>query len=898
MGNTYMNKNKVVLAVALCSAIVVLSIVARRSPAQSTYSQPRINAAVNDTQLTVLRGNTHPLAQARYDHGPAPASLALPHMLLVLKRSPAQETALESFMAEQLDRSSPNYHHWLTPAEFGQMYGPAQQDIETVTKWLGSHGFQVNSVAPGRTTIDFSGNAGEVQAAFHTTIHQYVVKGEQHWANSTDPSIPTALTPVVAGVRSLNSFFPKPQVRVHHAAMRPNFTFAPSSGSCDVTGNTGTNDDCFAVGPYDFATIYGVQALWNNGIDGTGQTIAIVGDSNINVEDVQQFRALFGLSNNFSSSNIIEPAGSVSINGDETEADLDVEWAGAVAKAATIDLVTAPSSQNGTTFGGDTAANYIINCQVAGPSCNVGAVPAKILSESFGSCELALGATGNTMYNSMWQQAAAEGITVIVASGDSGSAGCDSFIENGPLLQPASNGLAVSGVASTPYNVAVGGTDFNDLGVETQYWSTANQSNGASALKYIPENVWNDSCTNPIVFPIVSVSPAITTALGSCNNIQVQDAGLVEVAGSGGGESNCTTYSGTNPADCTGGNMQPTWQNGLAGVMGTTRNVPDVSLFAGDGLAGSFYILCEEDTSTQDEEACALGTDPNFLPVGGTSASTQAFAGVMALVNQHNGDPGSGNGNVSKVLYELAATQSAANCNSSNGPSSTCIFNDITYGTNAMPCSTGTVDCTSSSMVPILPVDHDPLIAVRTIRLICAVGIGLLLLFGLRRRRQRWVTAAAMCGTAVLLVVSVGCGGGGNSGTNPGGNQQGTPEGVMTSFNAGTGYDLATGLGTVNANNLVTLWNTAGVPPVNPPATIDRPTLTVPVVTLAITSALCLGLLFLGLRRRQIRWTTAVLLVAFALSILSAARSSGNTHMGSRVTQHPAATRLASLTGR
>jgi len=155
-----------------------------------------------------------------------------------------------------------------------------------------------------------------------------------------------------------------------------------------------------------------------------------------------------------------------------------------------------------------------------------------------------------------------------------------------------------------------------------------------------------------------------------------------------------------------------------------------------------------------------------------------------------------------------------------------------------------------------------------------------------------------MCGTAVLLVVSVGCGGGGNSGTNPGGNQQGTPEGVMTSFNAGTGYDLATGLGTVNANNLVTLWNTAGVPPVNPPATIDRPTLTVPVVTLAITSALCLGLLFLGLRRRQIRWTTAVLLVAFALSILSAARSSGNTHMGSRVTQHPAATRLASLTGR
>jgi Pro-kumamolisin, activation domain len=896
-----MNKNKVLLAVAFFSFVAVFSIVTRRSPAQSTYSQPRINAAVSDTQLTVLRGNTHPLAQPQYDRGPAPASLPLPHMLLVLKRSPAQEAALESFMAEQLDRSSPNYHHWLTPAEFGQMYGPAQQDIDVVTKWLGSHGFQVNNVAAGRTTIDFSGTAGQVQSAFHTAIHQYVVKGEQHWANSSDPSIPTALTPVVAGVRSLHNFFPKPQTRLHRAMLHPNFTIDNGS-PCDIANSS---DDCFAVGPYDFATIYGVQTLWNNGIDGTGQTIAIVADSdieNISPNDVAQFRSLFGLPANPGGApmpNVIHPDGAVGVNGDETEALLDAEWAGGVAKNAVIDLVTSPSSN--TTFGGDTSANYVINCQVAGPAeCTVGAVPAKILSESFGSCELALGTTGNAMYNTMWQQAASEGITVIVSSGDSGSAGCDTFVEGGALLQPASNGLAVSGVASTPYNVAVGGTDFNDLGIQTQYWSTANQANGSSALKYIPEDVWNDTCTNPIVFPLVTVSPAITTALESCNNSTIQQAGLVEVTGSGGGESNCTTYSGTNPADCTGGNTQPTWQNGLAGVMGNTRNVPDVSLFAGDGLAGSFYILCEEDTSAssggQGGEACALGTTPNFVAVGGTSASTQAFAGIMALVDQQNGD--AGNGNAGKILYELAASQSPASCNSSNGPSSTCIFNDITYGTNAQPCSPGTVDCTSSSIVPNLPADHEPLVAVRTIRIVCALGIGLLLLFGLRRRRQRWVTAAAMCGTAVLLVVSVGCGGGSSSATNPGGSQQGTPEGVMTSFSAGTGYDLATGLGTVNANNLATLWNTAGVPPVNPPATINRPALTAPVVTLAIASALCLGLLFLGLRRRQIRWTTAVLLVAFALSILSAARSSASTQVGKRVMQHPVATGLASLAGR
>ncbi len=474
-----MNTNKVLLAFALLSLVVL------RASSQATYSQPRINAAVNDSILTVLHGNTHPLAVPQFDHGPAPATLPMQHMLLVLKRSPAQEAALEAFMSEQLDPSSPNFHHWLTPEEFGQMYGPAQQDINVITKWLGTHGFQVEKVGTGRTVIQFSGNAAEVQSAFHTAIHQYVVKGAQHWANASDPSIPTALTPVVVGIRSLNNFFPKPAAHLRRAAVRPGFTF--DAGGCDIAGS---NSDCFTVGPNDFAKIYNVQPLWNDGIDGTGETIAIVGDSNINLQDVAQFRSLFGLPANVP--NVIEPDGAVSVNSDEIEAALDTEWSGGIAKGASIDLVIAPSSN--TQFGGDLAAEYIIDYPNA-THTNSSTGLAPILSSSFGDCEFDLGSTANTMYNTWWQQAAAEGITVAVASGDESAAACDTLPPSPPgcgvtanaLLQTARCGLAVNGVASTPYNIAVGGTDFNDLGIETQYWSTSNQANGSSALGYVPE---------------------------------------------------------------------------------------------------------------------------------------------------------------------------------------------------------------------------------------------------------------------------------------------------------------------------------------------------------------------------------------------------------------------------
>jgi hypothetical protein len=377
--------------------------------------------------------------------------------------------------------------------------------------------------------------------------------------------------------------------------------------------------------------------------------------------------------------------------------------------------------------------------------------------------------------------------------------------------------------------------------------------------------------------------------------LTIQDNNLVSVVGGGGGESNCTNHASTI-GSCSGGNPQPTWQT-TAGVPGTTRDLPDLSLFAGDGLYGQFYIMCEMDSSLssggQGGSACALGATPIFTGVGGTSASVQAFAGIMALVDQKHS---SSQGNAASVLYPLAATQSNANCNSSSGPASTCIFNDVIAGTNSMPCTPGTVDCSTTASVPNVLGGPSSRIATRAIPFACVLGIGLLLLLGLSQKQRKWTIAAASMALA-LVVVSVGCGGGGNGGSTVT-NDNGTPEGVTSGYNASTGYDLATGLGSINAENLVnsTMW--AGVPPSAPPATINRPAITLPVTTLAITMAMFLGLLFLGVRRKQLRWTTAVLLIAFALSILSAARASANARPAHpAASRHPAAVRLASFIG-
>jgi subtilase family serine protease len=686
--------------------------------AQIPSARVRITQPLDEAKLTILHGNTHPLARAQFDRGAAPFNLPMQRMQLLLKRSPEREAALETLMAQQQDKSSPNYHKWLTPDQFGSEFGPSDQDIQTVSFWLQSHGFQVDNVSKGRTLIEFSGTADQVQQAFHTAIHSFVVNGVHHWANVNDPAIPTALTPVVAGVSSLHNFFPRRMSRAINARARsargstrglamPQFTFT------DTQNNTN-----FALGPTDFGTIYNVLPLWNAGITGVGETIAVVTDSNINVQDVQDFRSVFGLPANAPKITVNGTNPGIDVNGDEIEALLDVEWAGAVARDATINLVV--SANTSTSFGGDLSAAFIIN---ENP-------PPPILSESFGACELAIGTTQNAMYNSMWQQAAAEHITVVVSTGDNGSAGCDVTEINGAPTGPAVFGLEVNGIASTPFNVAVGGTDFNDFSNASSFWNSTNATGTQESVKsYIPETTWNDTCTNVIVYATVfSFSDAPT----ACSNSELQGNNqfgvdfTLPVAASG-GKSNCTTSDGVNQSSCTGGYPKPSWQVGVTPSGDLTRDLPDVSLFAADGLiSASFYVVCERDQqgpSSGTSAACNLSNGA-FLGVGGTSVSAQAFAGIMALVDQK---AGGAQGNANTVLYPLFSAQSGASCNTNGPPAATCVFNDVTSGTIAMPCVQNSPNCNS----------------------------------------------------------------GGNS------------VGVLSGFDAGTGYDLATGLGSVNVANLV-----------------------------------------------------------------------------------------------
>jgi hypothetical protein len=671
----------ITLLAAVCSTFPLAQQASAQQQTAPAAPLPLITQPVNESQLTVLKGNTHPLARPQFDLGTAPATLPMQRMLLVLKRSPQQESALDQLLNDQQDKSSPNYHKWLTPDQFGQQFGPTDADLQTITAWLQSHGFQVGSTK-GRTTLEFSGSASQVQAAFHTTIHKYIVNGEQHWANASDPQIPSALTPAISGVASLNNFTRKPmnlplgtfsrdKTTGRFTPIKPLYTF-PSG--CVENNNVNQGYCSYGIGPYDFATIYNVLPLWNANINGTGQTIAIVGESNINPQDIADFRTLFGLPANSSANgnplNIILNGPDPGIQGDESEADIDVTWSGSVAPYATIDFVVSQSTE--TTTGTDLSAVYIVENNLAA-----------VMSESYGECELGLGTSGNQFYNTLWQQASAQGITVFISAGDAGSAGCDDFDAAAPIA--AQFGLQVSGYASTPYNVAVGGTDFNDFTNPATYWNlTNNSTTQASAKGYIPETTWNDSCTNAI-FATIGYS---TSAETNCNNSQLSN--FVDITGGSGGASNCTTPAGSSPSNCAGGYSKPSWQTGTGVPNDGKRDLPDVSLFASNGFLGSFYLICQSD---QTQGACNVSNE-QFLGFGGTSVSSPAFAGIMALVNQQTG---SRQGNANYILYKLAAKETLSNCNSTNTPATTCIFNDITMGTNAMPCAKGSPNCTTSA---------------------------------------------------------------------------------------------------------------------------------------------------------------------------------------------------------
>jgi hypothetical protein len=807
--------------------------------AQRFTPAARIVDRIDETQLVTLKGNTHPAATAKNDLGRVSPDLPMTDLIMVLGRSPEQQAAFDKFVASQYDPTSPDFHQWLTPDQVGENFGPSQSDIATITSWLIGHGFSVDQVTKDRMSIRFSGKASQVESTFHTEIHNLSVKGEAHIGNMSDPQIPAALAPAIVGIKSLHNFFPRPlhhlgqqvtrdsatgkwQRNVGALASRPSTSTAaarpllsggakpeakadPQFGISVVGTNPYLVED---VSPWDFATIYNVIPLWNAGIDGTGQTIAIAATSDIEVgqtgasgnNDIATFRNYFDLPTNNSwntpkriSGNsqpltVCSSATNTLCNqNDLIENSLDVEWSGAVAKNAQIVLVASyPASASDDNL--YDSESYIVNN-----------VTARIMNVSYGECELALGTGGNVQYNNLWQTAYSEGIAVFVATGDSGSPSCD---QGGDVTfgvpYPAESGLSVSGLASTPYDSAVGGTDFNWCSLTSSsectaapYWSSSNTvppggtNASLSALGYVPEVPWNDTCTSPLALGLLenffSGLYTVTDAESGCNALVVfynqlnnptygAYLDLVDTVGGAGGASGCvaatpvynslsgeytgcsagasSTGASTNPDTgaaqasvslYNNGWKKPSWQAGVTGIPADgVRDIPDVSFFASDGfLSSSAYLICASDVA-----ACSYSTksEPVAQEVGGTSVATPAMAGVMALINQKTG---ASQGNPNSELYTLAASQTYSSCSAERGngtpvTSSTCMFNDIDKGTNAMACDYSAYVNTPS---PNCTVIHS-----------------------------------------------------------------GDYVGVLPGYSAGTGYDEATGLGSLNVANVVNAW--------------------------------------------------------------------------------------------
>ena len=605
---------------------------------------PQITQEVSNAELTTLKGNVHPLAQSKYDQGTVPDSTATGRLMLTLKRPAAQENALRQFLAEAHSKGSSNFHKWLTPAEFGKKYGPADADLAVVQAWLQSEGFTINKIGVGKTAIEFSGTAGQIKSAFHTELHTYKVNGEVHHANATNPQIPAALNQAIAGVGALNDFYPKSQMQKLGKATY-NLTSHKIAPQWTVPADL-NGDVYFAMGPKDFATQYNLMPLYTAGTTGTGQTIGIINNSNIDLGLVSAYRKLYGVDGTSATPNlphVIIDGDDPGINGDSGEAYLDVELSGAIAPQATVNLYIAADTDY--TDGLDLAILRAVEDDAA-----------TVLSLSFGGCEAALGASGMAYYNAVWEQAAAQGQTVVVSSGDSGAAGCD---QAGSSY--AEDGLQVNGIASTSWNIAVGGTDFYYSDYATgatsasNYWNTTNDINLGSLKSPIPEQPWNNSQYG----------------------LNAGSAGAPVVTGTGGGQSTCALIGGplagtnalTSYGYCAGlgGFPKPEWQAGPGVPKDQVRDLPDISLFAANGLNYSFYAICI------DPGDC-VNTDPGtgaitYYGVGGTSASTPAFAGIMALVNQKYGAQGQAN----YVLYPLAAKIPT-------------VFHDVTVGSNNQPC--------------------------------------------------------------------------------------------------------------------------------------------------------------------------------------------------------------------
>ena len=702
----------------------------------------RIIQPIDENARVTLKGNVRQDLATAPDLGSVEDGKPL-HLYLLLQRSTTQQADLDNLLARQQEPTAPEYHKWLTPKEFGARFGASPEDIAKITAWLESHGFQIRSVLNNASMIDFAGTAGQVREAFHTELHYFNIRGGRHAANIQDPQIPAALAPVVAGIKGLS----KIPAHANHTKIRQSSYDADThrwhpvdptaADKASPAYNAGSG--YYLVTPQDFYTIYNVNPAFSGGELAAKATVAVIEESDIEYGtvgtggvatggDVATFRSLFGVPGTLNM-HVYHGYGTVTCNdpgidpdgtGEDQEASLDAEWINATAPSANLIFMSCDQSPDNGIF--SSMAALIDNSL------------SDVMSLSYGESELFYASSDYTAQDTLYAQAALQGQSIFISSGDSGSDIADQNTSG-----TATSGINVSAFGA-PTVTVTGGTDFSDYydaaeggPAQSTYWSATNSAHYGDALSYIPETAWNDSCASSIY----AIFAGPYTGAGECGAIGAGADGSV-VGGSGGISTHYTV---------------PAWQTGISGYSGSFHSQPDIAGFAASGFWGHYLIYCDSNPVDASTSGCTSAV--NFGGAGGTSFVAPYMAGVAGLLVDYTG---SRQGLLNPALYALAKAQftgsGTATACYSNGqtsntgvttglPAAACIFNDVTTSNNDVPCQSGSTSCFVNS----------------------GDSFGML----------------SLNGSSSLTVA----------------------------YPSTPGFDQTAGIGTVNAYNLITQWNTA-----------------------------------------------------------------------------------------
>ncbi|HTX75983.1 MAG TPA: protease pro-enzyme activation domain-containing protein [Terracidiphilus sp.] len=679
------------LRLVLACLLLPAAVSAQSSVGQAHPVAPsRLLQPIDEHVLVTLKGNVRRDVAQAPDLGPVEDALPL-HMFLLLQRTPAQQADLENLIARQQQPGAPEYHKWLTPAQFGARFGAAPQDIGTLTAWLQSHGFEVRSVLNNASMIDFAGTSGLVREAFHTQLHYVGIRGGKYPALVQNPQIPAALASVIAGIEGLN----KIPARTTHTEPRQ-ASFDRTSHHMQIVNPTAEDfaspawdagAPYYFVTPQDLYTIYDVNPVFTGGNVAASATVAVIEESDIEYGtvnsstgvaaggDVATFRSLFGVPGTLNM-HVYHGYGSVACNdpgidpdgiGEDVEASLDAEWINATAPSANEIFMSCDQSPDNGIWSSMTA---LIDNNLA-----------DVMSLSYSSSEEYYTSSSDYDFqDGLFAQAATQGQSILISTADSGSDVADQ-----DTTGTATSGINVSAFGS-PLVTMAGGTDFQDMydaaedgPAQSTYWSSTNSAYYGDALSYVPETVWNASCASSIYAVYEGYTGAGYCATGNVTNGNV-------VGGSGGIS---THYAA------------PSWQTGTSGYSNSMRSQPDISGFASSGFWGHALLYCDSNPADGESSDCVH----YFGVAGGTSFVAPYMAGVFGLLRTATGER---QGVLNPALYALAkaqytgsATKTAcyANGQTSNTgvttglPAAACIFNDVTTSNNDVPCATGSTDC-------------------------------------------------------------------------------------------------------------------------------------------------------------------------------------------------------------